>query len=63
MNSIQQKPRLAVRRTIVSLNLSLPNNSTLRSGIKSLIVRLAVWGVVPANWATWLIRHGGLKDA
>lgn len=33
------------------------------SGIKAAIVRLAVWGLIPADLATWLIQRGGLKDA
>lgn len=28
--------------------------------LKALIVTLAVWGLIPANIATWLIRVGGL---
>jgi hypothetical protein len=30
---------------------------------KSLIVRAALWGVLPGEIADWLIRRGGLRDA
>lgn len=35
----------------------------MKSKIKSAITGLAIWGVIPAGLATWLIQHGGLKDA
>jgi hypothetical protein len=35
----------------------------IRASVKALIVRLALWGVIPARLATWLIRVGGLRDA
>jgi hypothetical protein len=37
--------------------------TAIRSRIKAGIVRLAVWGVVPVDFASWLIRRGGLTDA
>jgi hypothetical protein len=39
------------------------NPSRIRSGVKVAIVRLALWGVIPANLATWMIQRGGLRDA
>lgn len=39
------------------------NPTPIPSGIKAAIVRLAVRGVIPAGFATWLIQRGGLKDA
>jgi hypothetical protein len=39
------------------------NPTPIRSGIKTAIVRLALWGVIPAGLATWLINHTGLKHA
>jgi hypothetical protein len=39
------------------------NHTAIRSSIKPAIVRLAVWGVIPAGLATPLIQCGGLKDA
>ena len=33
------------------------------SAIKAAILRCAVWGVIPANLAPWLIERAGLKDA
>jgi len=30
--------------------------------LKALIVTLAVWGLIPANFATWLIQCGGMKN-
>ena len=35
----------------------------ISSAIKAVILRGAVWGVIPANLATWLIQGAGLKDA
>lgn len=35
----------------------------MRTHIKRVIVRLAVWGLIPADFATWLIHRGGLNDA
>lgn len=35
----------------------------MRTDIKRVIVRLAVWGLIPADFATWLIQRGGLNDA
>lgn len=32
-----------------------------RGAIKAAIVTLAVWGVIPARLASWLIQRGGLK--
>ena len=40
-----------------------PIHSSIKAAIKAAIVRLAVWGVIPAGFATWLIQRGGLKDA
>jgi hypothetical protein len=37
--------------------------TAIRSRIKAGIVRMAVWGVVPAGFASWLVRRGGLTDA
>jgi hypothetical protein len=37
--------------------------TAIRSRIKAGIVRMAVWGLVPAGFASWLIRRGGLTDA
>ena len=28
--------------------------------IKTAIVRLAIWGILPVRLAQWLIQHGGL---
>ena len=39
------------------------NPTPIHSGIKAAIVRLAVCGLIPASFATWLIQRGGLKDA
>ena len=39
------------------------NHTPIHSSIKRAIVRLAVWGIIPAGFATWLIQRGGLKDA
>jgi len=30
-----------------------------KKSAKAVIVRLAVWGLIPPNFATWLIQRGG----
>jgi hypothetical protein len=39
------------------------NPTLIHSSIKAAIVRLAVWGLIPVSFATWLIQRGGLRDA
>jgi hypothetical protein len=36
---------------------------SLHSLLKEMIVRVAVWGLMPASFATWVIQRGGLNDA
>lgn len=38
-------------------------STPIQSRVKGLIVRLAVWGLIPANVATWLIQRGGMRHA
>ncbi len=33
----------------------------MKTRIKQFIVRLTVWGLIPASVAAWLIRRGGLS--
>jgi hypothetical protein len=35
----------------------------IHTRIKAAIVRLAVMGMIPTSFATWLIQRGKLKDA
>jgi hypothetical protein len=37
--------------------------AAMKAQFKKMIVRLAVWGLIPAGLATWLIQRGGLIDA
>ena len=37
------------------------NHTPLRSRIKAIIINLALWGLIPAALATWLIQRGGLR--
>lgn len=37
------------------------NHTKIAARIKAMIVRLAVWGVIPAGFATRLIQRGGLR--
>lgn len=39
------------------------NPTAIHSVVKAVIVRLALWGLIPAGFATWLIQRGGLKNA
>lgn len=41
--------------------MSTPVENVLRPHIKAAIVRLALWGVLPAAVAEWLIQRGGLR--
>jgi hypothetical protein len=37
--------------------------AAMKSQLKKVIVVLAVWGLIPAGFATWLIHRGGLTHA
>jgi len=37
--------------------------AAMKAQLKEMIVRLAMWGLIPASFATWLIQRGGLEDA
>lgn len=39
------------------------NHTSIRSRLKGLIVRLALWGILPVGLAQWLVQHGGMRDA
>jgi hypothetical protein len=46
------------------LNVTGGHHVTLvQFGIKALIVRLALYGFLPASFATWLIQREALKNA
>jgi hypothetical protein len=34
----------------------------MKPRIKQLIVRLAIFGLIPVGFATWLLSRAGLKD-
>jgi hypothetical protein len=36
-------------------------NNSIRPRAKAVIVRLALWGVLPVKMAEWLIRRWGLR--
>lgn len=58
-----KKAARAGTRTASNTEFKSRNPTPVRSSIKAAIVRLAAWGAIPAGFATWLIRRGGLKDA
>lgn len=33
------------------------------AAIKAALVTLALWGLIPTRFASWLIQCGGLRDA
>jgi hypothetical protein len=39
------------------------HSTAIHLGIKVLTARFALWGLIPAGGAAWLIQRGGLKDA
>lgn len=59
----KKKAARAGTRTAFDTAFDSRNHTPIHSIIKAAIVRLAAWGVIPANLATWLIQRGGLKDA
>lgn len=38
------------------------NDTPIRGRLKALIVRLALWGLIPAGLASWLIQRGGMRN-
>ncbi len=57
-------PRKDKSRTVATPKTSDSRSSIpIHSGIKAAIVRLAVWSVIPASFAIWLIQRVGLTDA
>ena len=42
-------------------NKDFKTNYSVRAIPKIAIVRLAIWGVIPASLAQWLIQRGGLR--
>lgn len=39
------------------------NHTAIRIRLKTIIVFLAIWGLIPAALALWLIQRGGMRDA
>jgi hypothetical protein len=37
------------------------NHTLTRSRVKSLIINIALWGLIPTDLAMWLIQRGGLR--
>jgi type IV secretory pathway TrbD component len=56
----QQKSRCGLDTRAASKPTDLCNFTATR--IKALIVRLALWGLIPFGLSVWLIQHGGLQD-
>jgi len=59
----KKKAARAGTRTASDTAFDSLNHTPIHSRIKAAIVRLALWGLIPASLATWLIQRGGLKDA
>ncbi|GHT94708.1 hypothetical protein AGMMS49545_16430 [Betaproteobacteria bacterium] len=57
----QKEKGRTVTTTVAPLNRYSAKPDYIRSRLKAAIVRLAVWGLVPANLAKWMIQHGGLS--
>lgn len=49
-------------QSVAALNIP-ERRDYIRSAVKTLIVNLALWRVIPGRLATWLIQRGGLKHA
>ena len=50
------------REQSVDTNANTPNFYPKKHA-KAVIALLAVWGLIPADFATWLIQRGGMRDA
>lgn len=50
-------PKTTDSRNCTAIDSSV--KAAIKAAIKTAIVRLAVWGVIPAGFATWLIQRGG----
>lgn len=46
-----------------AMNLNNSKHTPASAKVKNIIVKFALWGLIPAGLATWLIQRGGLKDA
>lgn len=51
----------AIRETGYGVTSEYRNHSPIRVFLKTVITRLAVWGLLPANMAAWIIQHGGMN--
>ncbi|MDA8093177.1 MAG: hypothetical protein M0T84_04565 [Betaproteobacteria bacterium] len=40
-----------------------PNHTPIRTRATGVIVRIAVWGLIPGSLADWLTQRGGLRHA
>ena len=47
-------------KTASTTGIEIINSRHFRQRIKRIIVWMAVWGVIPACGAEWLIQRGGL---
>lgn len=56
------KGRNRCKNGTVPKTSTVRDSTSLRIAIKSVIVRLAVWGLIPAGFAIWLIQRGGLEN-
>ena len=66
----EEKPSAPSKRDCTSTQLladspaatRLAKGAARKARIKGLIVSLAVWGAIPASFATWLIQRAEMKD-
>jgi len=57
-----RKGRLGWHQATLITSKRAYNFIGLASRIKAVVVTLALWGLLPAKVASWLIQQGGLRD-
>ncbi|MDP2852086.1 MAG: hypothetical protein Q8O23_01640 [Gallionella sp.] len=63
MTAKKQPAPGAIREAGYDTAFNSRSHTPAASCIKTLIVRLALWGLLPVALANWLIQRGGLSDA
>ena len=59
----KMKGRASWHQATPKTSKSTRNSTGLASRIKAVIVKLALWGLLPVGVADWIIQRGGLRDA
>lgn len=63
MDTTKRKAAGDVRPQAACNDSSGSHHNAIATRVKALIVRLALWGILPVKFADWIIRWGGLRNA